>query len=234
MNKGKIKTFFRISGNVLFYLLLVLLLLLAGLSITSRVTGGRIGNSQYLVVISSSMDGEEQSEYPIKTIPIGSLIKDEVNDNSDAFYSSLKKGDILTFNYTSLGNETITHRIIEDPVKTEDGTFRYVVKGDAVEDDCQVLYSDGRSGEIIGKVVSVNLPLGKFMLFLTSKKGMAFCVIIPCTLGFCFEIYRIFSYVFLEKKKKTDEKKNEALQAKDKEIEELKKQLAEQEKKKDS
>lgn len=232
MNKGKIKTVFRITGNILFYILLVVLLFLAGLSITSRVTGGRIGNSQYLVVISASMDGGEQKEYPIKTIPVGALIKDEVNDNSDAFYSSLKKGDVLTFNYISLGNETITHRIIEEPVKRDDGTYRYVVKGDAVDDDSQVLYSDGRTGEIIGKVVSVNLPLGKFMLFLTSKKGMAFCVIIPCTLGFCFEIYKIFDYIYLEKKKKNDEKKEADLEAKDKEIEELKKQL--EEKKKDS
>lgn len=76
--------------DIIFYVALALLLILATFALTSRFTKGRIGNSQYLVVISSSMDGEEQIEYEIKTIPVKSLVKVELVQN-DNFYSELKK-----------------------------------------------------------------------------------------------------------------------------------------------
>ena len=60
--------------NVLFYVLLGILFVLACISMTFRLTKGKIGNSQYLVVISGSMDGERQ-DYEIESVPIKSFIK---------------------------------------------------------------------------------------------------------------------------------------------------------------
>lgn len=202
----KSKRALKITGNVIFYVVLAFFLVLAGFSITSRVTNGRIGDSQYLVVISGSMDGEKQEEYDIKTIPVKSLIKVDLvkEGNEEDFYSNLKKGDVLTFNYVSLNNTTITHRIIEDPIKQADGVYKYILKGDAVEgdSDIQTLYSDGRTGEILGKVSFVSLPLGQIYFFMSSKVGTLVLVILPSSAICIFEIAKIIYLVSENKRKK--------------------------------
>lgn len=212
--------------DVIFYVVLALLLILASFALASRFTKGRIGNSQYLVVISSSMDGEEQIEYDIKTIPVKSLVKVELVQN-DNFYSELKKGDVITFNYLPLNNNTITHRIVEDPVLLDDGTYKYVVKGDAVDTDTQTLYSDGRTGEIIGKVTFVSLPLGQIYFFTSSKVGTVVLVILPCSAVCIFEIAKIIYVLSESRREKKERLFNEEKDKKDKEIEELKRQLEE-------
>jgi len=234
----KSKRALKITGNVVFYVVLAFFLVLAGFSITSRVTNGRIGDSQYLVVISGSMDGEKQEEYDIKTIPVKSLIKvDLVKEGKEEdFYSNLKKGDVLTFNYVSLNNTTITHRIIEDPIKQADGVYKYILKGDAVEgdSDIQTLYSDGRTGEILGKVSFVSLPLGQIYFFMSSKVGTLVLVILPSSAICIFEIAKIIYLVSENKRKKKEEITKEETNKKDKEIEELKRQLEEAKKEKES
>ena len=67
IEEGKQTNKIKKTLDVIFYVVLALLLILASFALASRFTKGRIGNSQYLVVISSSMDGEEQIEYDIKT-----------------------------------------------------------------------------------------------------------------------------------------------------------------------
>ncbi len=227
-NKGKRKVA-KIIGNSVFYTILGLLTVFAAFSITSRITGGRIGDSQYLVVISGSMDGERQEEYPIKTIPVKSLIKvDLIKDGQEKeFYSSLKKGDVLTFNYASLNNVTITHRIIEDPLLLSDGTtYQIKLKGDAVEgNEIQTLYSDGRTGEVIGKVSFVSLPLGQMYFFMSSKMGTLVLVILPCSAVCIYEIAKIVYILSENKRKKKEEAAQAVTSSKDKEIEELKAKL---------
>ncbi len=227
-NKGKRKVA-KIIGNSVFYTILGLLTVFAAFSITSRITGGRIGDSQYLVVISGSMDGERQEEYPIKTIPVKSLIKvDLIKDGEEKeFYSSLKKGDVLTFNYASLNNVTITHRIIEDPLLLSDGTtYQIKLKGDAVEgNEIQTLYSDGRTGEVIGKVSFVSLPLGQMYFFMSSKMGTLVLVILPCSAVCIYEIAKIVYILSENKRKKKEEAAQAVTSSKDKEIEELKAKL---------
>lgn len=225
--KKEKKSIVKIILNIFFYVILVILILFAGVSIASRVNNGKIGSHQFLVVISASMDGEEQEEYDIKTIPVKSLIGVKLNTYDNEFYSSLKKGDVLTFNYVSLNNETITHRIVEDPEILDDGIYKFTLKGDAVSgNEYQYLYSDGRSGEIIGKVTFVSYPLGVLYFFISSKIGTVVLVIIPSTLICLYEIYRIVFLLGKEKSKK-DEAKEDKVEEKDKQIQELQKQIDE-------
>lgn len=215
--------------NVIFYILVAILLFFAAISITTRITNGKIGSSQYLVIISSSMEGEEKEEYDIKTIKVKSLIKVDLVEN-DSFYSTLKKGDIITFNYLSLGNETITHRIVEDPILT-DGVYKYKVQGDAVTDDYQTLYSDGRTGEIIGKVTFVSYPIGVFYFFINSKLGTVILVILPSSAICIYEIAKVIFIVSERKRLKKEVEVNKTVDEKDAEIERLKKLLEEKKEK---
>lgn len=236
MDGGK-KKIGKLIADIIFYVLLAIFFLFACLSVTSRVTKGKIGNSQYLVVISGSMDGEKQEEYDIQTIPVKSLIKVNLVPSSEEkekeFYSSLKKGDVLTFNYLSLDNTTITHRIVEDPVLEDDGVYKYILKGDAVEgeENIQTVYSDGRSGEIIGKVTSVNVPLGYFYSFLSSKVGALVLVVLPCSAICILEIAKIIYLATENRGKKKEAAQKQVVDKKDQEIEELKRQLEEAKKK---
>lgn len=229
------KSVLKIIGNIVVYILFFIIFVFACLSITTRVTNGKIGNSQFLVVISSSMDGESQDDYSIKTIPVKSLIKIDLVEQGkeNQFYSSLKKGDVLTFNYLPLNNATITHRIIEEPTLLEDGTYKYVLKGDAVngEGNTQTLYSDGRSGEIIGKVTYTSLFLGKIYFFSSSKLGTILLVVLPSTAICLFEIGKIIYIVSENKRIKQEAAQKELADQKDKEIEDLKKLLEEKNKK---
>ena len=228
--KTKNKKIAKKVGSILFYACLSVIFVFAAFSLTSRFTGGRIGDSQFLVVVSSSMDGEPQEEYEIKKIPVKSLIKvDLIKDGEEkTFYSSLKKGDVLTFNYLALNNVTITHRIIEEPTLLSDGeTYQIKLRGDAVEGEgnIQTVYSDGRTGEVIGKVSFVSLPLGRIYFFMSSKVGMLVLIVLPCSAVCIFEITKII-YVVSESKRKDKEKANQEIQnQKDKEIEELKAKL---------
>ena len=220
-------------GNILFYIVLGIFFILACFSITTRITKGKIGNSQFLVVVSSSMDGEQQ-DYDIKTIPVKSLVKVELisKGKENEFYSSLKKGDVLTFNYLSYDNETITHRIVKDPVLMDDGIYSFTLRGDAVgENSTQTLYSDGRTGEILGKVTFVSLPLGQIYFFITSKVGTLVLVALPCAAICIIEITKIIYMVSENKRKQKEEKIKQEQDEKDKEIKELKRQLEEAKKK---
>lgn len=224
------KTAWKRVRDIIYFLFLGFFLILAAISVTSRITKGKIGNTQFLVVASGSMDGEKQKDYDIKTIPVKSLIAvDLIQDGKeDEFYSSLKKGDVLTFNYVSLNNETITHRIVEDPVQIENGVYKYILRGDAVEEtQTQTLYSDGRSGEIIGKVKFVNLPLGQMYFFISSKIGTLILVVLPCSLIAIIEICKIIYLISENRSRKKEEETNAIKEEKDKEIEELKRQLME-------
>ena len=104
------------------------------------------------IVVSGSMDGEPRDQYDIETIPTGSAVFiSEVPTSENAsktFYSSLKVGDVLTFNYrnpVSHENMVVTHRIID--IKETNGVFTYTLAGDSIRDDptnssIQVVTSD--------------------------------------------------------------------------------------------
>ncbi len=234
VKKDKKKTY-KLIGNIIFYTVFAFFFILACFSITTRFTKGRFGSSQFLVVISSSMEGEEKKEYDIKSIPVKSLIKVDLikEGKENEFYTSLKKGDVLTFNYIPLNNTTITHRIISDPVVLDNGVIKYELKGDAVDGDenIQTLYSDGRTGEILGKVSFVSLPLGQIYFFITSKVGTLVLVILPSAAICIFEISKIIYVISENKRNKKEIKEKEERDKKDKEIEDLKKQLEEAKKK---
>ena len=73
-------------------------------------------NHQIRIVTSESMEkgSKETNQYKIKSLPLKSMIIIEQVDNNHEYewYQSLKVGDVLTFKYVYIKQETITHRII--------------------------------------------------------------------------------------------------------------------------
>ena len=137
------------------------------------------------IVVSGSMDGEPRTQYDIETIPVKSMVFiHRVPDDPGSFYSSMKVGDVLTFDYIHpVSHETmvVTHRIID--IRETGGVYTYTLKGDSIADDptngsVQTVTSD--SGDVIGKVVGVSHALGVLAVFLSSWTGKFCLILVPC------------------------------------------------------
>ncbi len=151
------------------------------------------------IVVSGSMDGQPR-DYPIKTIPTGSMVViHRVPDDSASFYSSLAAGDVLTFRYThpvSKERMVVTHRIIS--ISESSGVYTYTLKGDSLDDDptngsVQEVTSD--SGDVIGKVVGVSHWLGLLAAFMSSWTGKFCLVLVPCAILIASEVRNIFRII---------------------------------------
>ncbi len=147
------------------------------------------------IVVSGSMDGEPR-DYPISTIPTGSMVViHKVTSDSQSFYSSLEVGDVLTFDYrhpVSGESMVVTHRIIS--ISESSGVYTYTLKGDSIADDptngsVQTVTSD--SGDVIGKVVGVSHWLGVLAVFLSTWTGKFCLVLIPCIILIVSEVRNI-------------------------------------------
>ena len=146
------------------------------------LNGGSLdfSDTETRVVVSGSMDGEPREEYDIQTIPVGSMVfiqKVPEGPYANDFYSSLRIGDVVTFNYKNPATREImvvTHRIID--ISNHGGDMRFTMAGDAIKDDPtnsseQVVYAS--SNDMIGKVTGVSEGLGDISVFISSAHGKA-------------------------------------------------------------
>lgn len=157
-----------------------------------------LSNTDVKIVVSGSMAGEPRTQYDIQTIPVESMVfirKVPQDDDAQSFYSSLKVGDVLTFDYrhpVSKENMVVTHRIIS--ISESRGVYTYTCKGDSIADDptngsIQIVTS--ASGDVIGKVVGVSHTLGQAVVFLSTGLGKVCLIVIPCIILIVSEIGNI-------------------------------------------
>lgn len=249
MEEKQKKPVWKIIIDVLLWIVLIFFVFVAIIGIIFRINNQNseaitIGNHQYYIVETESMSKnnsipeEEYQSYEIHDIQVEAIIGVEVktDDNRTEFYNNLKVGDVLNFYYHFTKGAyrgkylNITHRLIEKVTDPEhSGEFILTMRGDvetATSDDTQVIttYNDNVNvNKIMGKVVSVNLGLGKTIHFLSSPAGLIIFIIAPSLGLFIYEIIRI---VMIVKKEKAEAggKKPYSEDAQ-KEIDELKKEL---------
>lgn len=227
--------------NIIGYILFVFILLVAIFSIYVSISSkkdsdgtARVFGYELRFVKSNSMEKCELtdvSNYKIKDIKVKSCVivetVPEEESEANIWYSNLNVGDVLTFKYTYTKQETITHRIIS----IEQNSSGYTIKlaGDnkveGSESSIQTIdTSDATSKNyVIGKVVAISYPLGLLIYCLKTPVGIICILIIPCILIIIWEIIRIIRAFAMEKKEKNKIKQEE----KDLEIERLKKQIEE-------
>lgn len=156
-------------------------------------------DTDMMIVISGSMDGEPREQYEIETIPVESMIfiRDVPSDpaEADSFYASLRVGDVLTFDYrhpVSQEEMVVTHRIVD--ISVSGGMYTFTLQGDTIADDptngsVQVVTSD--SGDVIGKVVGVSHWLGVLTVFVSHWYGKLVLILIPCAILIASEVWNI-------------------------------------------
>ena len=230
----------KIAGNVLLYLFIAICLLGVVLVITAKKDDdgtATIFGKQLRFVLSPSMekcDATDVSSFEIKDIPTKSVVfidtVPEDQTKAAAWYADLKVGDVLTFKYVYVRQETITHRITSIQAK-ETGGYIIQLQGDNKGDDVGVLTQEIDTSQknspnyVIGKVTGKSYLLGLFVHALKSPVGIVCMIILPAMAIIIFEIIKIINVFGAERKKKENEEK----QTQQNELDELRRRLAERE-----
>lgn len=159
----KKKTVFKWLNRVVSTALTILLIAVAGLVLTTKLSGGepQVFGYQFKTVLSGSMEPEFMT---------GSVIAVEPIEGDERH--SLKEGDVITFMESE--NKLITHRIIEVK-ETGNGAF-YTTKGDNnnAPDTNSVLAEN-----VVAKYTGFTIPfLGYAVNFAQTQNG-AFLLLIP-------------------------------------------------------
>jgi len=239
----KNKKFANILSIILTYIFLAICIFVVVVTIVSKRSGDgttEVFGYQLRLVITDSMDKNDLtdvSQFEINSIPKRSLVFVKVmpEENEDEWYRSLKVGDVLTFKYVYVTQETITHRIIDIQEKSSGG-FIITLEGDNKNSETgqlkQVIDTSipNNMNYVIGKVVGKSFVLG-FILSLTKEPlWLALIIIIPCIIIMFIEIGKIISILrqnrrdqAIEEKEKEKEKNMELSN----ELEELRRQLEE-------
>ena len=228
----------KVTINVLLYLFIALCIFGVVLTIISKKepdgTATVLGK-QMRVVLSSSMeecDETDVSKFRIKDIPTGSMVfidavpKDE--EEAEKWYSKLKIGDVLTFKYVYVKQETITHRIT-GIAPNADGGYTIRLEGDNKSSDSESLVQIINTAEknspnhVVGKVTGQSYLLGLLVRTLDSPVGLIFIIILPCLLIVFYEVLRITK--MLGEGKRLAEKAEE--ERRETQLDELRQRIAE-------
>ncbi|MEH7238462.1 signal peptidase I SipW [Bacillus sp. JJ1562] len=169
------KKIFKWLNHLVTGLLVVLLICVASLVVTSKLSGGEpsVFGYQLKTVLSGSM------EPGIKT---GSIIAVKTGGDMTRF----KENDVITF--MEEDEKLITHRIVE--VINNGKQVMYRTKGDNnnTEDINPVLAQN-----VVAEYRGFTIPyLGYFADFVDSKKGIILLMIVPGILIFLFSIFTIW------------------------------------------
>lgn len=242
LNQEKIKKILNIVGNVVLYIFIFICLASVVITIASKKDSdgtATVFGMQMRIVISPSMekcDATDVSKFEIKDIPTGSLVFVEVvpedADKAEDWYDDIEVGDVLTFKYVYVRQETITHRVTK--ITETEGGYIIELEGDNKNDESGVLTqvidtSDKNSTNyVIGKVVGQSYPLGMFLTALKSPAGLILIVILPSLIIMGYEIFKLIKLSGEDKRKKDEEEKA----AQQSELDELRRRLAELETKK--
>ena len=233
-----LKKTLKTTANVLLYAFIAISILGILLTITSKKDNdgtATLFGIQIRYVISPSMEKNESmdySDFTIKDIPVKSMVFIDVvpEDEEEAkrWYSDLKVGDVVTFKYVYVKQDTITHRITRIEPKS-DGGYIISLAGDNRESeaDVQIQTIDtsltNSPNYIIGKVVAVSYPIGLFIGALKSPVGIVCVIIIPSFIILNIEIFKMVRILGADKKKKATEEK----ERQQNELDELRRRLAE-------
>ena len=222
--KQVIKKVATITLNVLLYAFILLCLFGVIVSIMAKKDAdgtATVFGVQMRSVLSPSMEACELtdvSDFEIKDIKTKSVVFVKVvpenEEEKKDFYKSLKVGDVLTFKYTYVTQETITHRII---AIEENGVGGYIIQlaGDNKNSEDGVLIQTINTSDlvstnyVIGKVTGQSYALGLFIWAVKAPVGLIFIVILPSLIIIVLEIIRIVNVLKQDKEKKLEEEREE-------------------------
>lgn len=189
--KQKLSKILHITVDVLVILVLIVSVLIATLSLTSKSSGvPNIFGIAPLSVQSDSMSG---------TFETGDLIFCKVTNDPSFEY---QKDDIVTFPIEINGVEVLnTHRIAE-VIKDDNNTY-YQTQGDNNDTNPTADEILQTSSTIVAQYTGVKIGgLGTVLSFLRTQLGFFLCVLLPMIIFFLYEAVRVVLNVIAYNKEK--------------------------------
>lgn len=235
LDKNKIKKSLKITFNVFFYALILLILLfsIANMRVKTTKDIPNIFGKGFLSVQSNSMEGTQKDSFKKGDLIFVRMLNDKRREK-------LEVGDIITF-YGFFYNETTgksenylnTHRIVK--IINNEGNIVLITQGDRVAETPGRKYGEGgenddRNYESINLSEAIAVYTGKWnkfgttMDYLQSPTGFGLFIVLPTVLILAIEAYFLISNVL----KLNREKMEKEFKLKD---EELRKQIMEELKK---
>ena len=231
-SKANIIKILKITGNVIFYTLIVILLLfsVSNLSVKTNKDVANIFGRGFLPVISDSMEGNNSDSFNKGSLVFVTLLTEEAKEN-------LEVGDIVTFydlNLSALNTHRVVHITPSYIVTQGDkaaASAPYVIGGDNTGVQYEIVTYDNikaiRTGDIGG--------VGSAVSYLQTPTGFAIFVIAPVVLLLAYQGYVLTKTLLAVNKEKIEAKhavdKEQLLEA---EKERIRKELLEELKKEES
>ena len=238
MNKRVLKKTLKIAGDVLLYAVVIIALLGVILTIFSKKDSDgavTVFGRQMRYVLTASMEKCEQtdtSSYDIKDIPVNSMVFIETvpedEDEAKKWYDALEEGDVLTFKYVYVKQETITHRLV-GKTPNKHGGWDLELVGDNQNDNTYTssqfidTSDENSTNYVIGKVTGTNYLFGLFITILKHPAGMVCLVILPAFAIMFYEIFKVYRLINADKRERDSEEKKKQQD----ELDELRRRLAE-------
>ncbi|MFH0766583.1 MAG: signal peptidase I [Bacillota bacterium] len=194
-SKQKLTTrILKISVNMIFYLVIVLLLVfsLANIQVKKENDIANIFGRGFLSVQSESMSGDRTDSFEMGDMVFVKMLDDEGRDN-------LAIGDIVTYFDLTL-RAFNTHRIIDTYVN--DGELFLITQGDNTPASDQPI----RAAEALALYQSNWSGVGESLDYLQSPTGFALFIILPVVIILIFEGVILVRNVLALNKAKMEEK----------------------------
>ncbi len=188
LNKIKNNKALKIIGNIIYYILLALVILILAVVILQRVSknNASIGGIRIFNIVTESMF----PEYQIGDVLISKKIEP----------SKIKVGDDLVYLGTEQGfaGRVVTHRVVD--IEESDGKYRFHTKGLANEVEDPVV----QENQIYGIVIYKTYILSFINKIINNIYGFYFLIFIPLTILIIVKFVKIRN-----EKEKDDFKENE-------------------------
>src|SRR5690554_711086 len=224
--KQRVFKYLGIVGNVLFYLLLLVLLLfsISNLSVRSEKDLPNIFGKGFVSILSGSMEGEEKDNFPT-----GSLVFIDILSQTQK--EDLEVGQIVVF-YDNVQRIHIIHRIktITGNTVVTQGDVNANLYGDfdGTNFDPNMQLEASQLEDIIGRYTGHITGVGSFIQEVRSPNGLLLWVVLPLFILFSFEAVVLIRYIIRRNKEKLELKYAAEKEALRKELEQ---ELAEKNKK---
>ena len=188
LNQIKNNKALKIIGNIIYYILLALVILILAVVILQRVSknNASIGGIRIFNIVTESMF----PEYQIGDVLISKKIEP----------SKIKVGDDLVYLGTEQGfaGRVVTHRVVD--IEESDGKYRFHTKGLANEVEDPVV----QENQIYGIVIYKTYILSFITKIINNIYGFYFLIFIPLTILIIVKFVKIRN-----EKEKDDSKENE-------------------------
>ncbi len=151
MNKNKVLRTVNIIKNIICWMVVAVLVFSLAVFFASRINGATPTVFGYSIfrVSSGSMEPE---------LSVGDVILDKTVDDK----SSIKVGDVITFESEELGNILVTHKVIKAPY-TENGVLMLQTKGVANDVADEPVRADSVRGIMVCKIPFLNTVYNVFL-----------------------------------------------------------------------